>query len=142
MRFEWSIMRNLPIAAIVLGLAASVVWAVFLGYQFFRNGIFVLIGDYSTSVLPASSRLERKKPKAAPISIPRATPETNTAYPPNVRFRFYSKINCHSGVTPAIQQKNNCGHQGRIAAIGESYNESSIRRVCLFVWSQRIFPRS
>ena len=36
MRFEWSIMRNLPIAAIVLGLAASVVWAVFLGYQFFR----------------------------------------------------------------------------------------------------------
>jgi hypothetical protein len=29
-------MRNLPIAAIVLGVAASAAWAAFLGYQFFR----------------------------------------------------------------------------------------------------------
>ena len=29
-------MRNLPIAAIVLGIAVSVIWTAFLGYQLFH----------------------------------------------------------------------------------------------------------
>ena len=73
-------MRILPIAAIVCGLAASAVWTAFLGYSIIPSDrTYVLGRAYSTSVMPASSRLDRKKPRTAPIKIPRDTPVINTA---------------------------------------------------------------